>query len=167
MIIQEFTNDLFPALPTSSKVWIYQANRFFSEQEEVFIQEKATAFVQQWESHGSLLKADFTLRHHLFLLLSVDEKQHEASGCSIDKSVRFIKEVENTLGISFFDRTVIAYFDQAGKINLTPMAGLKSLIQSGEITSKTLIFNNLPNDLLHLRAKWTIPAEDSWLARFF
>lgn len=153
-------------MPGSSKVWVYQANRFFTEEEEFFIREKAADFVKSWASHGSKLTADFTLRHHLFLIFSVDENQHEASGCSIDKSVHFVKEIENALGVNFFDRTLLAYFDTSEKIRLVALSQIKEVSQKHELSSNSLVFNNLPDTLDKLRADWVIPAGRSWVGRF-
>ena len=44
-----------------------------------------------------------------FLVVFVDEKIAQASGCSIDKSVHFVKQLEDEFHINFFDRTLIAY----------------------------------------------------------
>lgn len=160
------TEILFPEMPGSSKVWVYQANRFFTEEEEISICEKAVEFVKSWASHGSKLKADFTLRHHLFLIFSVDENQHEASGCSIDKSVHFIKEIENAFKVNFFDRTLLAYFDTSEKIRLVPLSQIKEVYQKHELNSNSLVFNNLPENLEKLRADWVIPMSKSWAGRF-
>ncbi len=168
MIVQELTTAaLFPEMAETSKVWIYQANRVLTIEEETILKEKATLFVKSWESHGSKLKADFTLLHHLFLIFSVDENQHEASGCSIDKSVHFVKEIQNVLGIDFFDRTKVAYFDAENSIRFTTLAGIKQSISAGDLKNNSLIFNNLVDNLAALRSKWVIPAGNSWLSRFF
>jgi hypothetical protein len=166
MILQDQIT-LFPEMSETSRIWIYQADRFLTEKEVEYISEKASLFVKNWESHGSKLKADFTLLHHLFLVFSVDENQHEASGCSIDKSVHFVKEVQNELHIDFFNRTIIAYHDPKDKVRLTTLSGIKELISKGELKNNSLIFNNLLNNLQELRRDWLVPAGNSWLSRFF
>ncbi len=168
MSIKETTLPLpFVGMPETAKIWVYQANRPLSEQEETFIQEKASTFVQGWESHGSKLKAAFALLHGRFLLFTVDEEQHEASGCSIDKSVHFVKELQNTLAIDFFDRTVVSYFAINGDLALAPLSKIKDKVNNGEINSNTLIFNTLISNLGQFPSEWVLPAGQSWLSRFF
>jgi hypothetical protein len=159
--------DLFPSMPETSRIWIYQANRLMTENEEAVLKEKAEGFVRSWESHGSRLKADFVILHHLFLIFSVDENQHEASGCSIDKSVHFVKDVQEALGLNFFDRTLVSYFDSEARLRLMPMGQIKEEIASGDMNFNTLTFNNLVNNLQDLRANWIVPAGQNWMARFF
>jgi hypothetical protein len=157
---------LFPEMAGTSRVWIYQANRFLTEEEKQLIYEKSTAFVNSWESHGSQLKADVQILNDLFLVFSVDENQHEASGCSIDKSVHFVKEIQNLTGINFFDRTIIAYYDSDNVLRLVPLGKISSVIKSGEIKHNTLMFNNLVENLNKMRTEWLVPVSDSWLSRF-
>jgi hypothetical protein len=157
---------LFPKMAGTSRIWIYQADRFLTKEEKDLISEKASSFVHSWESHGSKLKAGFTIFNNLFLVFSVDENQHEASGCSIDKSVHFVKELQSLVGINFFDRTVIAYYDMENVIRLVPLSKIPSAIKSGEIKFNSLIFNNLIESLNKIRTEWLVPASDSWLARF-
>jgi hypothetical protein len=168
MFTQEQTLEtLFSDMSGSSRIWIYQANRFLTENEKTLIITKASDFVKSWESHGSKLKADFTLLHNLFLIFSVDENQHEASGCSIDKSVHFVKEIQKETGINFFDRTIIAYYSSENNISLIPLSEIKKAVVSTSINSKALIFNNLIDSLEKIRTQWIVPAENSWLSKFF
>ncbi|HSZ26036.1 MAG TPA: hypothetical protein VK766_09970 [Cytophagaceae bacterium] len=155
----------FPGMPDTSKVWIYQANRFLSQEEANFLSEKASLFCKTWESHGSMLEAQSYVFHNLFLVFAVDELQHEASGCSIDKSVHFVKEIQHNIGVDFFNRTIVSYVDKNNSIKCIPAAKIKEAFKEGEIDNKTLIFNNLINDLHALRTKWTVLMGDSWVSK--
>ena len=167
MLVQESIKFVFPEMPETSKIWIYQANRPMTDEEVVLISKKASDFTLGWESHGSKLKANFTVLYTFFIVFSVDENQHEASGCSIDKSVHFVKELEVLTGIRFFDRTNIAYLNNDNSPYLTPLSNIKTALELGYINNKTLIFNNLIDDLGKFRTDWLIPADSSWLSRFF
>jgi hypothetical protein len=48
-------------------------------------------FCIQWTAHGANLKAYGEVRHHRFIVMIVDETAAGASGCSIDKSIHFIR----------------------------------------------------------------------------
>ncbi len=99
-------------LADTSRVWIYQSNQAFSAAQAQEIQLKIKAFCKSWVSHSNQLKADGALVHNRFVVLSVDESQAGASGCSIDKSVHFIKGIEQTFGVNMFDRMLFAYQNQ-------------------------------------------------------
>lgn len=152
-------------LPKQARVWIYQANRIFSDQEAAILQAKLLDFTQNWDSHQKPLKASFQILHNRFILMSVDESYNQASGCSIDKSVHFLQNLEQELGLNLFDRTQIAY-KTAQEIQTTPMAQIKSKIAEGAITPQTLIFNNLVNNIADWEEKWEVSAQESWVARF-
>ena len=90
----------FENLPSHSRVWIYQSNRKFTTQEVEFITEKAILFTNQWTKHGSDLQGSFVIKYNQFLILAVDEGFNNVSGCSIDSSVRFVKELETQWEVS-------------------------------------------------------------------
>ncbi len=95
---------LFPNYPESARVWIYGADRFLSGTEEVFAQEKLDAFLKHWAAHGTELFAEGSILFHTFVVIVADEEKVKASGCSIDSSVRFIKELGKELQVDFFNR---------------------------------------------------------------
>lgn len=152
-------------LPKSARVWVYQANRELSQKEEQNLNTKLSDFTENWDSHQKPLKASFQILHNRFILISVDESYNQASGCSIDKSVHFLQNLEQELGLNLFDRTQIAY-KTAEEIQVIPMSQIKSKIAEGAITPQTLIFNNLVNNIAEWEEKWVIPAQKSWAARF-
>src|SRR6202000_155504 len=95
----------------NSRVWIYQADRKLTDAEATEIQQYLSQFAQQWTAHNHQLKAKGEVRYNRFLILVVDETQAGASGCSIDKSVHFMQEIEKRFGINLFDRFNLAYRD--------------------------------------------------------
>ncbi|WP_026998736.1 hypothetical protein [Eisenibacter elegans] len=156
----------FEEMPAEARVWIYQANRHLTTEEQAHIATQARAFTEKWDSHQRPLKASYKLMYDTFLLLSVDETLHNASGCSIDKSVALLKSLEQDLAISFFDRMLLAYW-QDECVNFVSMANIKDAISAGRITPDTLIFNNTIQTVGELRTQWLQSAQDSWLKRFF
>jgi hypothetical protein len=96
----------------------------------------------------------------------VDESQAGASGCSIDKSVRFMKELEVQYNINLFDRFNLAY-KQDNIIRSVPRNQFEELIKAGTITQNTIVFNNLVQTLAELETKWEVPLKDSWHIQLF
>lgn len=92
----------------SSRVWYYLADRNFDGTESDYIQSKIDEFVSlHWKSHGAKLNATGILLHSQLIALSVDENSLGASGCSIDSSVKFIKELGAELKVDFFNRMYV------------------------------------------------------------
>ncbi|MGN6639512.1 MAG: ABC transporter ATPase, partial [Mucilaginibacter sp.] len=87
-----------------SRVWIYQSNRELTDNETSRLLDLLNKFAAEWTAHNHQLKAKAEIRYNRFIVLIVDESQAGASGCSIDKSVNFLKGLEQEFGISLFDR---------------------------------------------------------------
>lgn len=49
----------FQTLPETARIWIYQCNRSFSEEEILDISKKLQTFLEGWTAHGADLKAAF------------------------------------------------------------------------------------------------------------
>jgi hypothetical protein len=95
----------------------------------------------------------------------VDENQASVSGCSIDSSVHFVKEVGAELGIDFFNRLNVAYLQQ-GQVKLAHFQTLVEQIKSGTVNASEIsIFNNLVGTVAELKTKWLLPVGESWIGR--
>ena len=98
-------------LPNDARLWIYQSNREFTEKEVAYIAIKSEDFINQWTRHGDDLKGSFMIKYNHFLVLAVDETFNTVSGCSIDSSVRFIKELEKELNLDLMDKMNVTFRD--------------------------------------------------------
>jgi thiamine pyrophosphokinase len=150
----------------NSRVWIYQSGKELTTEQTYQIQQQLNAFAQSWTAHNNQLKAAATVQYKRFLILVVDESQAGASGCSIDKSVRFMKELEVQYNINLFDRFNLAY-KQDNIIRSVPRNQFEELIKAGTITQNTIVFNNLVQTLAELETKWEVPLKDSWHIQLF
>lgn len=159
--------EAFDHIQDSDRIWVYQANRFLTEVEIELIQTSGNAFVTSWATHGKPLRAHVAIAHNLFVIVSVDEEQAKASGCSIDKSVNWISTLGHDLHIDFLDRMQIAYKDEQNLVHIHPMNEFEHLAANGQIEPSTLVFNNLVFNGKELKNAWNIPAYESWHNRFF
>ena len=148
--------------PADSKVWVYQANRSFSLQEALDIEEMLNDFASQWKSHGIPVKGAGYLFFGQFIILMADETATGVSGCSTDSSVRLIKDIEQKFNVNMFDRMTLAFVVKE-KIQLLPLTQLQYAADNGFIDGDTLYFNNLVQTKKELENKWIIPIKDSWL----
>jgi hypothetical protein len=149
-----------------SRVWIYQSDRKLTADELVQIQMNLDNFTRSWTAHNNQLKAKAEIRHNRFLVLIVDESQAGASGCSIDKSVNFMKQIEQQFGINLFDRFNLAYRDGEEVLSV-PRHQFEELLKAGTINTQTIVFNNLVQNVTELQTKWEVPFKDSWHIQLF
>lgn len=155
----------FESLPDHSRIWIYQANRKFNSEDITIISGALLAFTEQWSAHGLPLRSSFDIRFNQFIILATDENSNAASGCSIDDSLRTIKDLGQKLNVDFFDRTLIAFRKQEEVITI-PMAELKKKFEEGVWNNQTLLINNLIGKKGELNTGWLVPAELTWLKRY-
>lgn len=152
-------------LPNNSRVWIYQSDREFNKQDIEFISVKSENFINQWTRHGDDLKGSFTIKYNRFLVLAVDESFITVSGCSIDSSVRFIKELESALKLDLMDKMNITFKNNAS-INLVKLSVFQIFVKEHKITPETIVFNNMVTTKADFESNWEIPAKESWHKRF-
>lgn len=153
------------ALHDQSKVWIYQASRFFSDDEMDDIIPMIRAFVTQWVSHNREIKGYGNLFHHKFICLFVDESHAHASGCSIDSSVRFIKEIGEKFKVDMMGRTEFCYLKD-DIVHGIDMQKMPEAYASGLISDETLFFDNNVKDKDSFLKEWVKPLSESWQKRF-
>lgn len=151
----------YSEIADSSRVWIYQSDKELSDNEVVFIQQKLLAFCNDWKAHQAHLKSSYRVLHNRFIILVVDEQQLNASGCSIDSSVKVIKEIESEFGIDLFNRTQIAFEQEDGAIKTLSIPEFKKVVQEN-----TIVFNNLVATKADLEQAWRTAAKNSWHAKF-
>lgn len=155
----------YSEMTADSRVWVYQSNREFSPVEIAEIRKKGELFVHEWTAHKQALKACFDVFYNWFIVLIVDEEQAKASGCSIDKSITFIKELEKEYQINLMDRLNICYIKNE-KVTSCHISEFEPLIEKGEINGNTFVFNNLVRTKEDLECNWRIPLKESWHKKF-
>lgn len=155
----------FEDISVDARVWVYQLNRSLNADEKKTVESTIEAFCQAWQAHGAPLTTSYHLAHDQFLILAVDEASGGASGCSIDGSVRVLKELSNQLGIDFFERTKAAFLVDH-KISVYPLSQLKELFTDGTLKANDIAFNNLVTTKGELLRSWKVPASQSWLSKY-
>jgi hypothetical protein len=156
----------FEEISEDSRVWVYQAARQFSEQEKELITSKLSVFCDGWNTHGNRMPTSFQILDNQILVMAVDESGLGASGCSIDSSVRALRELENELENNITDQGKVTFKSSSGEITVASALGIKSKVTSGEIDSQTLVINPQVQSKKELESVWIL-AGNSWLNRYF
>ena len=155
----------FDTLPDTSRVWIYQANRSFSEPEVQEISKKLGLFVEQWTAHGADLRASFDIKYNRFITLALDQEMNVATGCSIDASVQFIQQLEKDYQVDLLDKMNVSY-KQGEFIAYKTLTDFRKMAKDKAVSPKTIVFNNLVNNKAEYISDWEVPASESWHNRF-
>lgn len=156
----------FENLPEESRIWIYQSNRRFSDDEVVEIENELKTFIENWSAHGTSLEASFIIQYNRFIILAVNQEAQQATGCSIDKSVEFIQTLEKKYNVDLLDKMNVTY-RQGEYITHKSLLDFKRMAKEKAVSANTIVFNNLVNTIEEWKESWEIPASESWHSRFF
>lgn len=155
----------FDQLPETSRVWIYQANRSFTEDELTQIRSKLDAFIKQWTAHGSDLHSGYKIEYKRFIILALNQNLNNATGCSIDASVHFIQQMEKDYNVDLLDKMNVSY-KQGEFVAYKELSKFKKMAKEGAVSKNTIVFNNLVVTKAEFLENWEVPAKDSWHSRF-
>ena len=147
-------------LADNSRIWIFQANRKFSTEEKETIIAKLKHFIADWNAHGAALLADFDLPYDQFIVVGVDESQAAASGCSIDKLTKIMRELDAAYNFEFLNRMLVA-FEEENEIKIEKLPTFKKNVKEG-VYQNIKIFNNGISSFSDFKTNWLIPIEESW-----
>lgn len=151
-------------LPETTRLWIYQSNQPFEDKDMPELKQLVQDFAQQWISHNRRLRAHGDVLHNRFVVLMVDESQADASGCSIDKSVYFLKNLQAEYGVDLFDRMRFSYLD-GEEVKTVSREEFATLYAKGKINNETLVFDTLVNNKGDFDKAFIKPLKESWHKR--
>lgn len=155
----------FKTLPETSRVWIYQANRSFTEAELEDIKSRLDIFIENWTAHGSDLQAGYIVKYKRFIILGLNQSLNMATGCSIDASVHFIQQLEKDYNVDLMDKMNVSYKQGAFVAHKT-LSDFRKMAKDKAVSKKTIVFNNLVSTIAEFNENWEVPASESWHARF-
>lgn len=155
----------FNTLPEESRIWIYQANRSFTNDEIEAIQEKLNVFIDHWTAHGSDLQSGYLIKYKRFIIIGINQNLNKATGCSIDASVRFIQQLETEYDVDLMDKMNVSY-KQGDFIAYKTLSDFKQMAKDKAISKNTIVFNNLVTTIAEFNENWEVPASESWHNRF-
>lgn len=147
-------------LADDSRIWIFQANRKFSVEEKQAITAKLNNFIADWNAHGAELLADFDLPYDQFIVVGVDENQATASGCSIDKLTKIVREIDADYAFDLLNRMLVSYENEK-EVVIEKLPTFKQKVKEGEIKN-VKVFNNGISSLNDFKQNWLLPIEESW-----
>ena len=155
----------FQSLSPNSRIWIYQSSRALTQEEQSILKLETEAFLTQWTAHGQTLQAGLQMAFDRFLIIGANEDVNEASGCSIDKSVGFIRQLEQRFHIDLLDRSKVAYrLDD--RVHVMDFRDFKTSLSKNGIPDRAEVFNNAVQFKSDLDNGWIQPVEMSWFGKY-
>lgn len=142
------------------KVIIFPASRALTSKEVKEITEKLYDFLSSWAAHGKPLSSSFKIEHKQFIIITVDEEQETASGCSLDALNGMMREIDKTYELGLFDR-MKACFMQDGEIKTLPLIDFRNKIKSGEL-KEIEVFDFSKDTYLSYLSHFLQPLYKSW-----
>lgn len=146
------------------KVWIYLSDKELKGDLHQVILKAGESFVQNWKAHDVPLSASFEIIQDRFIVVKVDETQYNASGCSIDKLLRLIKQLEADHQLQLLNRLLVAYKSDNG-IEVVHSSKVKELLTSKTLNENSLIFNVAASNSVEYK-NWEQPLKETWLKKY-
>ncbi len=151
-------------LSPESRLWLYGAKRALSADEESTINQLLFDFCDEWSAHGSKLDCGFTILHNQIIVLGVDEKSAEASGCSIDTSVQIFRDLDAKFDLDLFNR-LRTYHLENDTLAAFHATEVKTKLENNELQADSIFLDMLiPNKgVIDQISK---PLEKTWLSKY-
>ena len=156
----------FDTLPKNARIWIFPSSRLLNMAEVEKIEDRSSAFLQSWTAHKMDLDAAFIIVDRAFLIISVDEKNTGASGCSLDKLHLFVKELGAALSLSFLERLNVTFLQENGEACILPLKEIEQKIQHAEINADTKVYDITLLSVEELSSKFKVHLSANWLNRY-
>lgn len=152
----------FNSLSDESRVWVFAAEPPLADHDAAALLSVVDGFLAQWVAHGSPLTCARDWRNGRFLVIGVDPKAADASGCSIDGLYRKIGEFEHATGASLRSRDNVYYRAESGEVRSASRDEFARLSSSGIIGPDTIVFDTSITSIPELRERFELPASGSW-----
>jgi len=149
----------------NDRIWIYTLSKELSNEQLVDFKNRCQSFVNGWTAHDVSLDASFELYQNRLLIFKVNEDKYNASGCSIDKQLRFVKELEQAFSVELLNRLLVAY-ENNNQVEVVKASQIKDLLLNNSITANTIVFDNTITESAQLTSKWKQPLLSTWLAKY-
>ncbi len=149
----------------NERIWIYTLSKELTTEQLLDFKNRCQQFVSGWTAHDVSLDASFELHKNRLLIFKVNESKYNASGCSIDKQTRFVKELEHVFSVDLLNRLLVAY-DNNNEVEVVKQSEISSLLSLNAITANTLVYNNTITQSSDLESNWKQPLQQTWLSKY-
>lgn len=154
--------------PDDARLWVFAAAEPLAPAQAARLTASAEHHVENWLAHGRPVVGAHELRYGRFLLVAADETAAGVSGCSIDGLFRVLQSAKEELGVRLLDSGLVWFRSDDGEIRSVSRPQFRAMVQTGEVGSDTVVFDNTVATVGDVRAgRWETPLKNSWHARAF
>ncbi len=146
------------------KVWIYLSDKELKGDLLNSVLRAGNDFVSNWKAHEMPLNATFEVQNDRFIVVSVDETTYNASGCSIDKLLRLVKQLETDHQLQLLNRLLVGYQTSNG-VEVIAASSVKEKLLEKQLDENTLIYNVAASDSEEY-SQWLQPLKETWLKKY-
>lgn len=157
----------FRKLPDESRVWVHGFRDPLPTMTQGLIHSRLSEFLGCWQSHGNPVKAASIIESSRFLITAAHCSEG-ISGCSTDAYSRTLRSLRDEHGLNALETNLVFYQTSEGEIAAVEHLDFFSLVERGEVSEDTLVFDTLIQELGELRRNGFPRAfKDSWHARTY
>ena len=146
------------------RIWIYTLSKELAEEQLTELKNRCVNFVSTWTAHEVSLDASFELYKNRLLIFKVNEENYNASGCSIDKQLRLVKEFEQYFSVELLNRLLVAY-ETNEEVVVVKQSEIAGLLNNGTLNENTFVFDNTISQSQEL-AHWKRPLKETYLSKY-
>ena len=159
-------------LPDASRVWLYTASRALSDEETGALHSHLRDFGAQWAAHGKALCSESVVILNQIVLLAVDESVQVATGCSIDASVRALKDLDKVMpslkDVDMLDRSWVLYCTpDEENWKRARLHDFWAMRKAGTLSDNTQVFDTTLTQMGGVRRSGIKALGDSWHAHMW
>ena len=149
-------------LPDDARTWVFAATPALEAGAATRLLAEVDEHLARWQAHGEPLTVARALTDDRFLLVAVDQRSANASGCSIDGLFRTLRESEGRFGVSLVAGGRVFWRDASGAVHGGARDAFVAAAGAGGITSDTPVFDTTVGTLGAWRAGFEKRAAESW-----
>lgn len=147
-----------------NRAWAYIISKELSAEQIQQIKTEGHEFVNAWTAHENKLSGSFDIFENRIIVVQVNEDVNAASGCSIDKLTRFVKDTEKKYSMELMNRLLVA-LKINNSLQIFHSSKIKELLQNNTIDENTIVYNTSINNTRDL-ANWEQPLKETWLNKY-
>lgn len=154
----------FDQLPDDARCWVFAARAPVDDVDEPRLLSAVDGFLLTWKAHGNALTSGRLFRDEHFLVVGVDERAADASGCSIDGLFAVLQKIEEGIGTSMVGGGMI-YFRAGDLVLACTRAQFEAMAAMGEVDADVTVFDTTVTTVGDYRTRFERKARESWHAQ--
>ena len=155
-------------LPDCCRVWIFAANRPFTDEERGGLGMLMEKIFGKWDMKQPGMRGCHAFVEDRFLVVGAEEHREMLDGCSVDAMMSFVMRLERESGLRLVDRMMVHFRGADGAARSVSRLEFSKLVKSGEVTGDTVVFDTTVCKAEDWNAgRFTAPMRDTWLAEAF